>query len=70
MAEETISIQVIDRYGYLRPTFVITRTEAIERMAKAMCEKDTDIEWINNGIVYQYIYKDLAKAALDALVDK
>ena len=45
-----------------------TRTEAIERMAKAMCEKDTGVKWEKNGFVYQHIYKDLAEAALDALI--
>lgn len=45
-----------------------TRTEAIERMAKKMCEEDTGVKWGKNGVVYQHIYKDLAKSALDALI--
>lgn len=48
----------------------MTVGEAIERMAKAMCEKDTSIKWEKNGVVYQHIYKDLAKAALEALIKK
>lgn len=68
MAEERISIQVIDKYGDLRPTFVITRAEAIERMAKKICEEDTGVKWEENGVVCQHIYKDLAEAALDALI--
>lgn len=58
MTEEIISIQVIDRYGDIRPFFVITRTEAIERMAKAMSADDIPV----GG------YKVLAEAALDALL--
>ena len=63
MAEETISIQVIDKYGDLRPTFVITRTEAIERMANVFydfCE----------GCKTYEEYEHLAEAALDALIKK
>ncbi len=75
MAEETISIQVIDKYGDLRPTFVITRTEAIERMAISMfeyerpgCKGEVPIEdvWPD----YKNHYKSIAEAALDALMDK
>lgn len=50
--------------------YLPTRQEAIERMAKAMCEKDTGVKWEKNGVVYQHIYKDLAEAALDALLGK
>ena len=48
--------------------YLPTRQEVIERMAKAMCENDTGVKWEKNGVVYQHIYKDLAEAALDALL--
>ena len=58
MAEEIISIQVIDKDGDVRPFFVVSRTEAIERMAKAMSADDIPV----GG------YKVLAEAAMDALI--
>ena len=47
----------------------LPRTEAIERMAKAMYEEDTGVDWEDTGFVSQHIYKDLAEFALDALLE-
>lgn len=47
----------------------ISRAEAIERMAKAMCKEDTGVEWEDMGFVSQHIYKDLAEFALDGLLE-
>lgn len=46
----------------------MTVGEAIERMAKAVIKKGTGNDWENNEAVYRYMYKDLAEAALDALL--
>lgn len=46
-----------------------TRTEAIDRMAKAMCKEDTGVEWEDMGFISKHIYKDLAEFALDGLLE-
>ena len=69
MAEKIIFIGVSD--GSVEPNFFnhYTRTEAIERTAKAMCKEDTGVEWEDMGFVSQHIYKDLAEFALDGLLE-
>lgn len=47
----------------------MSRTEAIKRMAKAMCKEDTGVEWEDMGFVSQHTYKDLAEFALDGLLE-
>lgn len=54
MAEETISIQVVDDIGELKSAVTTTRTETIERMAKGLAKYNDPVKQ--------------AEAALDALI--
>ena len=73
MAEERISIQVIDKDGDVRPFFVVSRTEVIDRMALGMfeyerpgCKGEVPIEDVWQD--YKNHYTSLAEAAFDALI--
>lgn len=68
MAEETISIQVIDKYGDLRPAFVTTRTEAIEHMAQASCELFIGNDWEQLTEEEKKLYIEEAEIMLNALI--